>query len=171
MILPNRCVGRLGRAEWSGLMGLALVAATAMAPIARAAQFIVTTNSDSGPGSLRAAIINANNAAGADTITFAPALNGQTITLTTGELLVSDDVTITGPGANQLTVSGNNASRVFNFNGGTSMLSGLTIMGGNGSPPFDGGGIYNTATLSVTSSTISGNDALGGLGGGFFNSG
>src|SRR5207302_280576 len=70
--------------------------------------------------SLREAIGLANVNPGADTITFAPALNGQTITLTTGELQVSDDVTITGPGANLLTVSGNNASRIFTFSSGTS---------------------------------------------------
>ena len=40
-------------------------------------------------------------------------LNGQTIMLTSGELLVDKSVTISGPGANMLAVDANHASRVF----------------------------------------------------------
>src|SRR5262249_23630332 len=54
----------------------------------------------------------ANDEQGPDLITFAPGLTG-TITLTTGQLEVRDSVTILGPGAGVLTVSGNNASRIF----------------------------------------------------------
>ena len=54
------------------------------------------------------------------TITFAPATFGpagspHVITLTLGELLINKNLTITGPGASLLTVSGNNVSRVFNI--------------------------------------------------------
>ena len=70
----------------------------------------VTNNLDSGAGSLRADIATAKNG---DTILFAPSLNGQTITLTSGELLIKRNLTIAGPGAGNLTVSGNHASRVF----------------------------------------------------------
>jgi hypothetical protein len=70
----------------------------------------VTNNLDSGTGSLRADIAAAHNG---DTIVFAPSLDGQTITLTSGELLIRKNLTIAGPGAGELTVSGNHASRVF----------------------------------------------------------
>src|ERR1700756_3838541 len=65
----------------------------------------VTNNLDTGKGSLRAEIVAAKNG---DTIVFAPSLNGQTITLTSGELLINKNLTINGPGAGALTVSGNN---------------------------------------------------------------
>ncbi len=99
------------------------------------ATITVTNVFDSGAGSFRQAILDAS---GGDTINFAPALSGRTITLTSGELLISNSVTITGLGASQLTVSGNNASRVFDVVGsGTAntalnvTISGLTITGGS----------------------------------------
>src|SRR3954447_24114469 len=70
----------------------------------------VTNNHDGGAGSLRAAIKAANSG---DTIVFAPSLDGQTITLTSGELAISKSLDIEGPGADKLAVSGNNAVRVF----------------------------------------------------------
>src|SRR5689334_15919422 len=69
--------------------------------------FTVMNLNDSGPGSLRAAL-----ASGDDTIAFAKGLHG-TITLTSGELSIANSVTINGPGANKLSVSGNNTGRVF----------------------------------------------------------
>ena len=47
---------------------------------------------DSGPGSLRQALIDANDG---DTINFAPSVS--IVTLTTAELAISDDITILGP--------------------------------------------------------------------------
>jgi len=78
---------------------------------AAAATFAVINTSDSGAGSLRQAILGANAAPGADEITFAH-LHG-TITLTSGQLDITDDLTIAGPGAKELAVSGNDSSRVF----------------------------------------------------------
>ena len=77
--------------------------------------FLVTNTADSGPGSLRQAILDANAQAGADVIQFAPSFSSgpQTITLTSGELRITDAVDIQGPGAALLSVSGNNSSRVF----------------------------------------------------------
>jgi hypothetical protein len=60
------------------------------------ASFTVTNNADSGAGSLRAAVDAANLATGSSTITFAPSLAGQKITLTSGELAISQSMTITG---------------------------------------------------------------------------
>ena len=91
----------------------------------------VMNNLDSGTGSLRADIAAAH---AGDTIVFAPSLDGQTITLTSGELDIDKNLTIQGPGAGQLAVSGGNASRVFEVDGATTnvTLSGLTITQGNG---------------------------------------
>ena len=63
----------------------------------------VTNNLDSAAGSLRAEVAAANPG---DTINFAPSLNGQTITLSSGELLLNKSLTIDGPGAGQLAISG-----------------------------------------------------------------
>jgi hypothetical protein len=122
----------------------------------------VTNLNDSGAGSLRQAIIDANPG---DTIDFAANLTG-TITLTTAELVVGKNLTISGPGLSVLTVSGNNASRVFNITGGIVSISGLTIANGH-STSANGGGIYNDGTLTVASSAITDNQAY--YGGGIFN--
>ncbi len=116
--------------------------------------FTVTNSDDSGSGSLRQAILEANATPSADTIDFDAGLNGQTITLTSGELQITDDLTINGLGADELTVSGNNASRVFNvFDGDFDnlidvVIDGLTISDANFSS--DGGGIANSENLTLT---------------------
>ncbi|HJQ26797.1 MAG TPA: HYR domain-containing protein [Blastocatellia bacterium] len=158
--------------------------------------FLVTNRNDSGEGSLRDAINQANMTAGPDTIEFDEATWGGTITLTSGELLITDDLTITGPGAFTLTVSGNHQSRVFEINSQITVdISGLTISDGmattgggvlnNGmldlrnvvlsgnTAPGDGGGIYNAGTLTIDISTLAGNSATGngGDGGGIYNAG
>src|SRR6516162_5237915 len=68
----------------------------------------VTSPADSGDGSLRAIIAQAQDG---DQIIFDHSLRGQTITLTSGELAISKDLDIEGLGADQLAVSGNHASR------------------------------------------------------------
>ena len=88
---------------------------------------IVTNTNDSGPGSLRQTLADANDA---DVIGFA--VTG-TIGLTTGELLVTRSIIIAGPGAENLAVNGNNQSRVFHIaSGQTVTISGLTITNGHG---------------------------------------
>src|SRR5438105_7986515 len=66
------------------------------------ATLIVTTTNDSGSGSLRQALADAHNG---DIIGFDPPLNGQTISLTSGELVINKDISISGPGSDLLTVS------------------------------------------------------------------
>ena len=66
----------------------------------------VTSDADSGTGSLREAVAKANDH---DVINFDPGLNGHTITLTGGEIDITKNLTIVGLGADQLTISGNQA--------------------------------------------------------------
>jgi len=120
--------------------------------------------SDHDPDSLRQAIVDTQSGG---TVDFQAGLSG-TITLTTGELLIAKDLTIAGPGASVITVSGNHASRVFNIAAPfTVTISGLTIADGLVTGLGFGGGIFNSGTLTVTSSTINGNRAS--TGGGILN--
>ena len=107
----------------------------------------VTSAANSGAGSLRAEINAAHNG---DTIVFAPNLDGQTITLTKGELLLNKNLTIAGPSDQGVTISGNNNSRVFEVAAGTQVnLSGLTINNGL-AKAGDGGGILVDAGAVLT---------------------
>src|SRR6185295_7688152 len=78
-----------------------------------AATFTVTNLADSGAGSLRQAVLDANAASGPDDVAFAPGLTG-TITLTSGEITISDPLTVNGPGLGVLAVSGNDSTRIIN---------------------------------------------------------
>lgn len=125
----------------------------------RAATITVTSTADSGAGSLRDAIAAASPG---DTISFS--VTG-TITLTGGALTIPKSLTISGPGASDLAVSGNNAAQVFVVNSGVTVaISGLTIEGGAATGGVGGGGISNLGILTVTDSTITGNttDMFGG---------
>src|SRR5215831_8244658 len=125
--------------------------------------FTVMNLHDSGPGSLRAAIAAANANPGPDQIKFADGVTG-TSPLTSGQLDISGDLAIHGPGADELTVSGNNASRVFAIASGVTVtLSDLTIAQGKA---VTGGGIDNAGILTLRDSTVASNQAVGGAGGG-----
>jgi hypothetical protein len=126
---------------------------------------VVNSQSEAGLSSAEQAQISGTLGSN-DTIQFAPSLNGQTITLNGAELLISKDLSIVGPGAGALTVSGNHASTVFDIQVGTTVsLSGLTIA--NGQAVF-GGGIINFSDLTVSNCTLSGNTAQAD-GGGIYN--
>jgi hypothetical protein len=119
----------------------------------------VTSAADSGPGSLRAEIAAAKNNT---TIVFDGKLDGSTITLTSGELNITTNITIKGPSAELLTVSGGGASRVFEVAPKVKVnLGGMTISDGRpGSDPNHlGGGVFNHGTLAVTGCIFSGNAA------------
>ena len=155
------------------VVGLALL--LARPPVSRAATLTVNSAADDGTGSctaskctLRDAIASAVSG---DTITFSLPANS-TIRLFSDELMINKNLTINGPGANLLTVqrsrfAGTPDFRIFNINSSINVtISGLTI--NNGKALF-GGGILNRGTLTISNSTISGNTATGGPGGGIRN--
>ena len=120
----------------------------------------VVNTADSGPGSLRNAIINSTNGAA---ITFAAGLSGQTILLTSGELLLTNSVTIDASALpNGVQINGNGTNRVFEVPGGVIVaLKALTITNGGAGAGF-GGGILNNGTVSLSQCTLVGNSAYQG---------
>src|SRR5579871_5877844 len=111
---------------------------------------------DLGDCSLREAIAVAPVGA---TITFAPSLTG-TIVLGS-ELLVDTDLTISGPGANVITLSGNDTVRVLHTTA-TVNISGLTVAHGQITTD-SGGGVFNDrGTLTMTNMVLSQNNAQSG---------
>ncbi|HEY0738464.1 MAG TPA: family 16 glycosylhydrolase [Herpetosiphonaceae bacterium] len=113
----------------------------------------VTTNADSGAGSLRQALASVCDGG---TISFAPSLSGQTIALSTAELTVAKSVKIDGSAAQNLTISGGGTVRPFVINAGVSAtIQNLTIANGYG---FElAGGILNNGTLTLDHVTIANN--------------
>ena len=144
--------------------------------------YTVNSTGDSGAGNgligdLRFCITQANAAGGDETIVFDSTVfkTPQTITLNGTQLGLSDTTgteTITGPAAG-VTVSGNNASRVFQVDGGvTASISGLTITGGNSGTYSNGGGLANFGTTMLSDCTVSDNTArFLSFGGGVYNGG
>jgi CSLREA domain-containing protein len=156
----------------SGFLSLALLGA---ASGAHADTFAVTNVADSGEGSLRQAILNANADANNSTIVFSNQFgqinNPRTISLTSGVLQLRFNTSIVGPGARTLTVTrGGEAQsgRIFNVQGGSVSISGLTITGGLSQG--NGGAILNSATLRLGQCSLVGNTASGN-GGAIYNTG
>lgn len=132
---------------------------------ARAATLTVTNIADSGPGTLRTLIASANSG---DTLNFATELSGQTITLTSGQLKLTNAVNIDASSLSiGVGVSGNNSSRIFEVaTGAVVNLSALTIQNGyaptGNNPTNCGGGILNRGLLTLTNCTLLGNRAIQG---------
>lgn len=152
-------------AERLGYLGMALfVGSLLMTPVdkAEAATFTVSNTNDSGAGSLRQAILDANGSAGADVVSIPSTVTG-TIFLS-DEIPISDPVTITGPGQALLTIDGQTDYRIFNMYANASTheveISGLTLA--NGSTGGNGGAIYCKNThLTIDACTFSNNFAYG----------
>ena len=99
-------------------------------------------------------------------ITFDSSLTDATITLSDGELAVTDDLDLLGPAlrADGLILDGAGASRIFSVTGGATLaISAMTLTNGNTSGP--GGAVDSDGTLDFDTCTIDGNTA-GGNGGG-----
>ncbi|MDX2215059.1 MAG: bluetail domain-containing putative surface protein [Oculatellaceae cyanobacterium bins.114] len=140
----------------------------------------VTSAADSGAGSLRAAIATAT---AGSTIRFASNLANRTITLTSGQLVINKSLTIDGTGASNLTISGNNASRVFfvqrekNFT-----LQNLIVANGRLNSPrlaftsateeerrnYAGAGIFTEGSANLTLINTQVNNNVAGFGAGVF---
>ncbi|HZH33901.1 MAG TPA: choice-of-anchor Q domain-containing protein, partial [Pyrinomonadaceae bacterium] len=149
-----------------------------LAQAAFPATYTVTKIADTNDGtcdadcSLREAIAAAVATVDDDTIQFSTLFNtSQTIVLSGTDLIITNNgiLTINGPGANLLTVSGNNVSRVFTNNtGAVTNINNLRITGGNGASSVTtgrGGGAYNSGgTLTLTNVVVTGNTAANGGG-------
>jgi hypothetical protein len=142
------------------LIGL-LAIAVACLPTnnAVAAPLSVTSTANGGPGTLRAAIDAANSQAGPDSIQIEV---GGTILIENRLPQIEDDLAITGPGPESLTVRRDSTAaffRVFEFNAGvTGSLTGMTVTGGSSSA---GGGILNgSGSLTLTRVAVVGNEAV-----------
>jgi len=145
-----------------------------------AATLVVTSAGDSDAGSLRQTIASA---APGDAITFAAGLSGQTITLAT-PLVIDKDLTISGPGAGSLIVSGS-STRILQVSAGSTLtLQHLTLTGGiadNGgalladsgttttitgcvfsanTATANGGAISSSGAMTVSDTLLSGNSAV-----------
>ncbi len=104
------------------------------------ATITVTNTNDAGAGSLRQAVLDANANPGADIVNFS--ITG-TINLTSGQILVSGELTIDGPGMNQLTINQTTDNRVFVTASGAVLFTvqNLTLnFSGPGTTPYSGGG-------------------------------
>jgi hypothetical protein len=127
---------------------------------------IVTSLNDSGAGSLRQTL---SAAAAGDTIEFASSLSGGSIYLSSGQLSITQSVTIAGP-AGGITINALDTSSVFNIASGVNAaILGVTITSGDAGSRGDGGDIYNSGSLTLTGDTISSGFAE--LGGGLYNNG
>jgi predicted outer membrane repeat protein len=156
----RRALLRRRRELAAGVIG----AAAFLAPQAHAASFQVSNTNDSGAGSLRDAITQANTAGTDDEITFAPGLSGL-IRLTTGQLSIDahQGLTITGPGRDVLAISGdanssNSAdpgdSRIFSLTTSSGAGPGVTISGLTLTRGFEPGGGNGGAVINQSGSHL-----------------
>ena len=155
----------------AGLLLIALLGVAAIGlPSLQGATITVTNGNDNGPGSLRQAIADAVNG---DTINFDSSLNGQAITLSSGQLLVNKSIAIAGPGGNQLWLRRSDALgtpefRLFYISSDNAVtISGLNMTGGKVTTD-SGAGIYNDQNNILTLSHCEVGGNLAGMGGGIF---
>jgi len=145
------------------LMPLALAQRTTANGKRPASTIMVTNLNDSGPGSLRQALADANDG---DTINFA--VNG-TIALTSGELAIDKSVTISGE-TTSITVSGGLNFRVFHVMPGHNVtIEYLQIT--RGDDVYGGGVLNDHANLTISNCSLTTNDSTYGYGGAIYNDG
>lgn len=154
-----------------------LLAALALASPGSAAELVVDSFGDLGSTSgceLRQAIVAANTDAarggcaagsGDDTIRFTGGLEG-TIALGAALPAIQSNLTIEGPGADRLSVSGDGAHRVFRVQNGSVTIRGLTIADGLADGFERGGGLWlsGPAHLRLEDCRVTGNAAYNGGG-------
>jgi len=134
-------------------------------PVAQAGSFTVTNTNDAGPGSLRLAITSATVGTNTISITATGTLN-----LASPLDTLSGNLTITGPGADRLTIRRNAGTYSILTINGTVQLTGVTIQEGQNLGGGNGGGIVvQTGSLVLVDSTVSGNSAT--IGSGIYSNG
>src|SRR5689334_1036279 len=171
---------RIPHVRRPGLSWLAVLLLGSVSPVAQAVNFTVTKTADTNDGicdsdcSLREAISAANANGGPDVIT----LPAGTYTLTiaganedanaTGDLDITDGVTLNGAGAGTTIIDGAAIDRVFHVQSGASAISDVTIQNGLAPGVSDGGGVFVvfSATLTLTNVMLINNNTTGGAGGG-----
>ncbi|HEX6385974.1 MAG TPA: choice-of-anchor Q domain-containing protein [Anaerolineae bacterium] len=124
------------------------------------ATFTVTNVNDSGPGSLRQAILDANAMAGADVIQITAV---GAIHLLSPLPIINEALTILGPGASLLAVDGGNSFRVFESAAVPFTIADLAVQRGN-TAGGEGGGIHSLGSLTLSNVDVLSN--TGQLGGG-----
>ena len=146
---------------------------------------VVTSAADNGAGSLRQTVADVKSD---DTISFDPNLSGQTITLTGGPITITEDIIVSGPSQNNLSIDGNGESQLFVIEPSARVtLENLTLTNGYGeqggaihnrgnltlqgdlritnSVAHEGGGVFSTSSLTLRDSvTIANNSAESGGG-------
>ena len=173
-VLPD-LVRQIGITHFLASIGLLFVLA-----VANAATFTVTNTNDSGAGSLRQAVIDANLSGVANTINFA--VTGA-IVLTSGQIRIESPLNIVGPGVGSLAIDGNASSRIFTIvennapacpalsgpNDFAVSISGLTLRNGSRNVAnSSGGAIVAEKSLTLNSVIIRDSAAKNGGGVGFF---
>jgi uncharacterized repeat protein (TIGR01451 family)/CSLREA domain-containing protein len=160
---------------------MTIAAATAIALwVAVAARgattFTVTTINDSDDGSCTASLCSLRDAVKYSSAGDTVVVPGGTYTLSIGELDIGHNLTINGAGSGSVTISGNDAHRVFEVAPGqTVTISGVTVTHGNGTggtiSDGNGGAIgFSSATVTLINSVVS-NSAANNEGGGIYDSG
>ncbi len=161
----------LGAGGTGALLLAGSTAASANAPLS------VTNLNDSGAGSLRQALLDANTAPGQDVITFATGVSG-TISLLSDFPALTEVIDLEGPGSSVITIDGGwtqaggptAGHEIFNLSddgSGTWTLSGITVTGGNN---VEGGAILscNDSPLNLLDVALTGNYASADEGGGLY---
>ena len=145
------------------LTGVVSISAVALPTQEAGAATDVVTNCSGDPSTSGSLPNEIASAGPGDTITFS--LSCSTITLTS-TIVISQDLTISGPGQTSLAVDGGSTTEPFEVSSGTVSISGLTIQNGDGTA---GGAINNSGTLTVSNSALAHNSATDG--GAIYNNG
>ena len=145
----HRTDDRVRRISWIGALCVALALTVTSS---RGATLTVTNTADSGSGSLRGAIAAATNG---DVIVFSLP-SPSTIALTSGRLLISQSLTISGPGPGGLAISGSGSNGVFEITNGPVFLTGLEITNGTTGLHAD-----RMSTVVISNVVVTGNSVNG----------
>ncbi len=157
----------------NSIMNFALLAMAlfCFAIIGEAATFTVTNINDSGAGSLRQAVTDANNAAGADIINFDQVVfnrDGRDFLTLQTEIAINSDLTINGPTRLTLWLNGSNTTRLINITSGNVTINHLTFWRGVAGSTNTGGGLRIDTSGTVNLSNVTFTACTAGDGGAIY---